>query len=273
MVWLRPGARGISALVAGFLSFAALPAFSVGPYTDVSATSAFIRAPHEPGLIGSITRANSQGEGASLFDIAGFFPVRSSFLIQLETSYITLARGDEVIEGFGDALLWLKARTWTGDRKALFLESCVRFGVGSTQYFPYSTASTDVEALVAFVDSLGFDGDEGTPPPSRFLSYWIAAGGTLVLRLNDRLEAEGLHDDHASVGGGILVTFSRRFEIEIGGRGLFFGSGAAREIYFSQITAALSPATDLLVTVQGERGDWQERAIDASAGVGLTVRY
>jgi hypothetical protein len=263
----------VAILVAGFLSLGAVPSFSVGPYTDVSRISDFITAQRTPGLTGSLTRASSGGLGAAVFDLAGFFPLRSAFLLQLETCFVTVDTGEDIEEGFGDALLWLRARVWKGQRKALVLTFGGRFGVGDPAYFPYSTASTDVEAGVAFSDSLGFSDDPAAPAPSRYIAYWVAAGGNYVIRLNDRLEAQGLHENCLSCGGGVILGVSRTFDVEAGGLYLAFGSGAAREVYFSRVTAHLSPVTDLFVTVEGERGDWRERAVDASAQIGLTVRY
>jgi hypothetical protein len=268
-----PGARKPFILAAGLLSLAASPVFSVGPFVDASRVSAFVRAPLERGLDGSITRANSQGQAASFFVLAAPIRVRSAFLIQLEISYISIAFEEEVEDGFGDAILRAKARAWTGHRKTLSFVSSLRFGSGSATLFPYSTASTDLEAGVAFVDSVGASDGGDALQPLRSLSYWVAASGVYVFRLSDRLEEAGLHGRHATAGGGVLVALTRKIDLEVGGLGLFFQSGAVREVYFSTLTAALSPVTNLYVTVQGERGDWRERAVDASATLGLAVSY
>lgn len=259
--------------MAGFLSLSVSPASSVGPFTDVSHVSEFVTAPRGPGVTGSITRAESRGLGASVFNLAGFFPLRSSFFVQLETSFITVENKNGVVEGFGDVLFMSKAPVWRGRRKAVLFTSCIRLGTGGTAYFPYSTASTDAGIGLAFADSLGFADDASAPRPSRYLTYWITAGGTYVLRLNDRLEENELHGHHFSGGGGVVIGVSRRFDVAAGALGLVFDSGAVREVYFSGITAYLSPAAGFHVTVQGERGDWRERAVDASVQAGLTVRY
>jgi len=235
--------------------------------------SAFIRAPLEQGLAGSITRADLQRQGASVFNLEAQIHVRSSFLIQPEIPYVTIARDNEVEDGFGDVIVRAKARAWTGDRKCLSIFSSLRLGSGSASLFPYSTASTDMEAGVAFVDSVGSRGDGRALEPLRSLSYWAAASGVYVARLNDRLEEEELHGHYAAAGGGVIAALTRKLEIEAGGLGLFFNTGAVREVYFSTMTAALSPAMNLYLTVQGERGDWRERAGDASATLGLAVRY
>jgi hypothetical protein len=267
-----PGARKPFILAAGLLSFAAPPVLAVGPFVDASRVSAFVGAPLGRGLDGSITRADSQGQGASFFLLAAQIRVRSAFLIQPEISYITLALDDEVEDGFGDLILRAKARAWTGHRKTLSIVSSLRLGSGSASLFPYSTASTDVEAGVAFVDSVGASGGDALQP-LRSLSYRVTASGVYVIRLDDRLEEAGLHDRYATAGGGVLVALTRKVELEVGGLGLVFHSGAVREVYFSKLTAALSPETHLYLTVQGERGDWRERAVDASATLGLAVSY
>ena len=268
-----PGARKSFILAAGLLSFAASPVFSVGPFVDASRVSAFVGAPLGRGLAGSITRADSRGQGVSFFVLAAPIRVRSAFLIQPEISYITLALDDDVEDGFGDVVLRAKARAWTGHRKTLSIVSSLRLGSGSATLFPYSTASTDVEAGMAFVDSIGATGGGDGLQPLRSLSYWVTASGLYVIRLDDRLDEAGLHGSYTTAGGGVLVALSPKVELEVGGLGLFFHSGAVREVYFSTLTAALSPVTHLYVTVQGERGDWRERAVDASATLGLAVSY
>lgn len=235
--------------------------------------SDFVTAPRVPGLSGSITRAESRGLGASVFNLAGFFPIRSAFFMQLETCYATLETDDDIEEGFGDVLLSMRARAWTGRRKALYITSCVRFGTGAPAYFPYATASTDAEFGLAFTDSLGFGDDPGAPQPSRYLAYWVTGGGNYVIRLNDRLEEDELHGSSLSGGGGVVLGLLRRLSVEAGGLGIVFDSGAVREVYFSRVTVYLSPVAHLHFAVQGERGDWRERAVDASAQIGLTVRY
>lgn len=273
-LWILPGVRKPLFLAAGLLSFVLPQAvFAVGGFEDVGRISSFLRAPRGTALMGSITRADAQGSGASIFWLAGYVPVRSSFLLQPEIPYITLATGDDVVDGFGDVRLRAKARMWAGNRKTLFLVSSFRFGSGTTELFPYSTASNDLEFGLGFVDSLGTRDDEGGMRPLRSLSYWVRATAVYVIRLNDRLEQADLHGDYASLSGGVVLPLSRRFELEIGAMGLFFKSDAIRELYFAEVEAVLSRSMALFVNAQGERGDWQDRAVDASASIGLMVRY
>ncbi len=273
-LWIQSGVRKRLFLAVGLLSFMApQAAFAVGGFEDVGRISGFLRAPQGAALMGSITRADAQGSGVSIFSLAGYIPVRTSVLLQPELPYMTLAREDEVADGFGDIRLRAKARVWSGNRKALFLVSSFRFGSGTAQLFPYSTASNDIEFGGGFVDSLGTHNDKGVMEPLRSLSYWVRTTAVYVIRLNDRLEQADLHGDYATLGGGVVAPLSRRFGLEIGAMGFFFKSGAVRELYFTEIGAVLSPSMSLFVTLQGERGDWRDRAVDASAGVGLKVHY
>jgi hypothetical protein len=260
-------------LAAGFLTFAASPALSVGPFVDVSRTSAFVRAPLARGLGSSITRASLEGQGASFFLVDGQIRIRSSFLFQPELSYISIARDEKVEDGFGDAILRAKARVWARPQKCVAILSSLRLGSGSASLFPYSTASTDFEMGMAFVDSIGSSGADRTLEPLRSFSFWVAASGVYVIRLDDQLEQNDLHSHYAAAGGGILAALARWIEIEAGGEGLFFETGAVREVYFSTLTTVLSPGMNLYLTVQGEGGNWRERAVDASATLGLSVRY
>jgi hypothetical protein len=261
-------------LAVGFLSLiTANPALSIGPFEDIARLSAFVRAPQKGSLSSSITRANSQGEGASFFWIAGQVPLRSNFLLQIDAPYASVARGDNIEDGFGDITVWAKARVWDGSRKRLFLMGAFRLGSGSTALFPYSTASSDVEIGVAFVDSVGTQSGGGGLEPLRSVSYWFNLSASYIVRLNDRLEEAVLHDDHVDFGGGLVYPLTRRIQIEAGGMGLFFKSGAIREIYYGQIMGRFSPSIDLFLTAQRERGDWIDRAVDGSVSIGLTVTF
>jgi hypothetical protein len=247
------------------------PAFSIGPFEDVSRLSAFLRAPQSSSLSGSITRANSQGEGASFFWLAGQVPLKSNVLLQFDAPYVSVARGVDIEDGFGDITAWARVRAWGKPRKRLFLVGASRLGSGSTALFPYSTASSDVEVGLAFVDSVGTQSAAGGLEPLRSVSWWLNLSASYIVRLNDRLEEAELHDDHVDFGGGLIYPLTKRIEIEAGGMGLFFQSGAVREIYYGQVLGRFSPSIDLFITVQGERGDWQYRAVDGSVSVGLFV--
>lgn len=260
-------------LVAGLLCFATPPAHSVGPFTDVPRLSAFLRSPHESSFDGSITRADAQKTGASLFTLAADFPVRSAFLMRLDIPYVTLAFDDKVEAGFGDALLRMKARLWRGGRRSFLATSSLRVGSGSTSLFPFSTGSTDIEAGLVFVDSIGVGEGEKVLKPLRSFSYWVLGGGVYPIRVSDTLEEADLHGRYATVAGGVLAALTRRIEIEAGGMGLFFASGAVREIYFSRLSLGLSDLSRVSLSVQMESGDPQDRAADASAGINLTVMY
>lgn len=152
-----------------------------------------------------------------------------------------------------------------------FTGAC-RVGSGTAELFPYSTASIDPEVGVAFVDSLGTIDERGLTP-MKSLSYWISASYVYVMRLDDQLEAAELHGHHAIAGGGLITALSRSLEIEGGGLGLFFESGAARQICFARVSWAVSSAARVYATAQVETGESSERASDASASVGLAVAY
>lgn len=233
--------------------------------------STFLRAPQRGTISSSITRANAQGEGSSFFWLAGHIPVRSNFLIQIDVPYISVARGDNIEDGFGDTNVLARVRAWEGNRKRLFLLGSFRLGSGSTSLFPYSTASSDVKIGLAFVDSLGTMFGGGGMEPLRSFSYWVNLSASYIVRLNDRLEVAELHDDHLDFGGGVVYPLTRRIEIEAGGMGFFFKSGAIREVYYGQVLGRFSPSIDLFFTVQGERGDWRDRAVDGSVSIGMLV--
>jgi len=268
-----PGTRRTLVLLAGLLCFAARGALAVGPFTDVSRLSAFLRSAHESSLDGSITRASAPGAQASIFYLAANFPVRSSFLLQLEFPFTTIGFDEGTEDGFGDAMLRSKARLWRGSRKSLLFNSSLRMGSGSASLFPFSSGSTDVELGLAFVDSVGVGEGAKVLEPLRSFSYWITAGGVYPLRVNEALDEAGLYDRYAEAGGGVLAAITRRIEIEAGGLGLFFATGAIREIYFSRLAFSLTEESRISLVVQGERGDERDRAFDASAGIGLTVVY
>ncbi len=256
----------------GLLSFAAPPAFSTGSFEDASARAAWLRAPHRRALDGSITRSDGTGQAASFFTLRATVPVRSAFLIRVEVPYITLAAGDIIRDGFGDVVLRANARAWTGNRKTFQFTGACRFGSGTSELFPYSTASIDTEVGAAYIDSLGTVDERGLSP-LKSLSYWISASYVYVMRLDDRLKETELHGQHAIAGGGLLTALSRSLELEAGGLGLFFESGATREICFTRVSWAVSAAAQVYAAAQVETGESSERASDASVSVGLVVVF
>jgi hypothetical protein len=266
-----PGTRRTIVLTAGLLCFAARGSLAVGPFVDVSRFSAFLRSAPASSLDGSITRASASESQASVFSLAANFRVRSAFLLQLEFPFVTVGFDEGTEDGFGDAFLRFKSRLWRGSRKTLFLNTSVRMGSGAVLLFPFASGSTDVEMGLAFVDSVGA-GDSALEP-LRSLSYWITAGFNYPLRVNGDLAEAGLYDRCLEAGGGVIAALARSIEIEAGGLGMLFAEGPVREIYFSRLTYALTEASRISFVVQGERGDENDRAFDASAGIDLTVRY
>jgi hypothetical protein len=246
---------------------------AVGPFVDVSRFSAFLRSAHEHSVDGSITRADAPGAPASIFSVAASFPVRSAFLLQVEFPFVTVGYDEEVEDGFGDALFRLKSRLWRGSHKSLALDTSVRMGSGSVTLFPYASGSTDIEIALAFVDSIGIGEGATALEPLRSFSYWIVAGGNYPLRVDDTIEEAGLYDRCLEVGGGVVAALAKKLEIEAGGLGLVFAEGPVREVYFSRLTWGLTESSRISVVVQGERGDREDRAFDASAGIDLTVTY
>jgi hypothetical protein len=264
----------LSLLAIGLLSFVDVtPAPAVGPYVDAARISAFVRAPQRPAVIGLVNHSEAAYHGASYFWLAGDIPIKSKFLLQLEIPYIDLAYDEELRDGFGDIRLRAKSRAWTWTGAAVFLLGGIGFGSGTADLFPYSTQSTDWEVGVAFVDTLGARDDNGLPTPLTSLTFWVSTSAVYVTRLPERLKDTDLHDNYATLSGGLVYPLSRWFDIEAGGLGLRNRSGVTREIYYSQLMYHHTRATMLFATVQGERADWRERASEYSVVIGMSVNF
>jgi hypothetical protein len=259
--------------LAGLLLFTARGALAVGPFVDVGRMSAFLRSPQRTSVSGSITRADGRGVEGSVFVLSADFPLQSAFLFQLEFPYLSAAYDKEVDDGFGDATFGLRARAWKGERKTFLVTGALKTGSGTSTLFPFSTGSIDVEAGLAFVDSVGVDSSATALEPLRSFSYWIAAAGVYPLRVEDSLRDSGLHTRYARAGGGALVALTRRIELEAGGMALFFPEGAVRPIYFSRLSFAFSEVSRISLVVQRETGDELDRAVNGSVGFDLTVMY
>lgn len=268
-----PGARRTLVLTAGLLCFAARGALAVGPVIDVSHLSAYLRSAPVSSVGGSITRASASEAQASTFALAADFSVRSAFLIQLEFPFVTVGFDEGTEDGFGDALLRIRTRLWRGSQKTLYLNTSLRMGSGAVSLFPFASGSTDIEMGLAFVDTAGVSDGANALEPLRSFSYWITAGGNYPLRVNDSLAEAGLYDRCLEAGGGVLAALARKVEIEAGGLGLLFAEGPVREMYFSRLTYVLTEASRISFVIQAERGDENDRAFDASAGIDLTVTY
>ncbi|UCH84581.1 MAG: hypothetical protein JSW50_02485 [Candidatus Latescibacterota bacterium] len=269
-----PGTRRLILLVSGLLSFvvlAAAPCLAVGPYLDAARMSAFIRAPHDPAVIGMITHSEADDHGASYYWLGGDFPVRTKFLLQLEVPYIDLAFDDELRDGFGDARLRAKARAWTWSGGAVYLLGGILFGSGSADLFPYSTQSTDWEIGAAVVDTLGVRDERGHPQPLSSVSLWASVSAVYVTRLSDRIKTNDLHGNYASLGFGAIYPLSLRFEVEAGGLMLGFRNGGTRMIFYGQLAFHYSTSTQLFATLQAEAGRREDRASDYSAAIGMGI--
>ncbi|UCG52503.1 MAG: hypothetical protein JSW58_02835 [Candidatus Latescibacterota bacterium] len=269
-----PGGRGICLLAIGLLSLlGGTSASANGPYEDAARISAFTRAQQRPAVLSSITRTDGEDLDASFFWLAAQFSLKSKFLVQTEIPYISLATDDDIEGGFGDIRVRAKARVWSGGGGALFVVGSVRFGSGSNALFPYSTQSTDYEAGIGFVDTVGTRDVEGRPRPFSSFSFWLRSTGVYVTRLADRLKKADLHETHLTLAGGVIFPVFRRIELEIGGLGFRFRSGVVREIYFSQLSWGYSPSTELFATLQAERAAKQERASNVGVVAGLQVTF
>lgn len=260
-------------LAAGLLSFLPSSALAMGPYIDAARVSGFIRAPQSSAAVGLINHSEAEDQSASYFWLAGDIPIKTKFLLQLEIPYIDLAFEDELRDGFGDVRLRAKSRAWSWPGASIYLLGGISFGSGTADLFPYSTQSTDWEVGAALVDTLGAWDESGNPKPLSSLSFWVNVSVVYVTRLSDRLKSPDLHENYATLGGGLAYPLSRRFSVEVGGLGLRFRSGVTREIYYAQLTLRSLRSTQLFTTAQGERAAREERASDYSAVIGMSVRF
>jgi len=257
-------------LVAGLLSLCPALSLAIGPYEDVSGYSAFLRASRQPGLSGAITRADSPGATASFLTIAGSFPIRSAWLMQLETSLVSLQRDGPVLEKFADILLRLKGSVWKGEGRSLVLVPSVRLETGSADLFPYATGSTAIGMSLAFVDSVG-----AFRPRARAGSFawWLSVGGDYFVRSDDLLDDSKLLGNRASAGAAVSIGLAPSLTLEAGGMGFAFQRGKPRAVCYGRLNTFVSASSTLHAVFQAEAGERQDRAIDASAQLGLTVLY
>jgi hypothetical protein len=226
------------------------PARATGVYEDAVGLAGFVFAPHRGALRAAIIRTNDDHRDASVFAVAGRYPLRDNLLIQVDVPFVSLAVPSSIRTGFGDPCLRARLRVWGGDRRVLHALGGIRVGTGTTRVYPYASQSYDFDLAVGYVDTL------------EVLDLWAMVGGVVVKREPEGLEEDDRHENFARAGGGLGLPFGSAISLRLGANALLFRSGRVRELYFAQLQYRYSPSLELRVSTHAEAGEPAERVSD-----------
>jgi hypothetical protein len=238
------------------------PTRAAGVYVDAAGAVAFLTAPQSKALSGRIARSNGEESDASLYFLDARFPVRSSGLVELNIPAISFIDTSEVVTGFGDLTIRGRVRLYHSSRRVLHLIAALRTGTGTTRVYPYASRSVDLEAGLAYVDTLSV------------LQMWASGSGAYVSKAPEDVPEEELHGSFGRVGGGLNFPFAREtLNVGVGVMVGFFESGRTRELLFSTFDYYRSQwlAFNLFAHIEG--GDPEERVSDYAVGGGFRVFY
>ncbi len=239
-----------------------LPASSTGIYEDPGRLSSFVRAPRVATLTSDAIRTDAPTHDASLYTIGVRLPVKSAVLIRAELSYVSLTAPTDFEDGFGDARLRARTRLAVGNMRALFLVGSFRTGSGSSSFFPYSTASTDVEGGLAMVDTL-----------STTTAVWVYATGTHPTRVRDNLKNPDVYPNFLTLAGGLVFTVAARLDLQGGVLAYVFRGDRPRALYFVDLDLRYNDTTAFYASFQAEGGNVAARAVDFAASLGIRIKY
>lgn len=257
-----PGRLAVGLAALGVLvTVSAKPAMSSGPYEDFGRFFSFLVAPQTQGLDGRFARADAPTNEALIITANGRIPYRSFLLVQPELSYISITAGGHTLNTAGDLRVRARARLWGGGSAVVYLVPGLRAGTGSSDAFPYSTATIDIEASVAVLDTL------------TTVAWWVSATGVYPSRVDDALKDANLYGNYATVSLGVMLPPTERMLLLAGLTVVVPQHETAREVYTLDAEVTYSPATTYYLSLQAEAGNRENRAIDFVVGAGVRVTF
>jgi hypothetical protein len=251
----------LSLVALAMLVVSAKPAISSGPYEDFGRFSSFLVAPQLQTLDGRFTRADAPDNDALIITLSGRIPYRSFLLVQPELSYVSMTTGGETLNTAGDLKVRARLRMWKKGGAGLYFVPGVRTGSGSADAFPYSTASIDIDAGLAFVDTL------------TDVAWWLSTTAVYATRVDDALKDSNLYGNYATASFGAMLPPTERILLMAGVTAVLPQHETAREVYFLDGEFEYSPSMTYYVSLQAEAGSRANRAINFAVGGGVRLTF
>jgi hypothetical protein len=253
--------RGLAPVVVVLALLAApRPSLAAGLYLDATGAVTFLNSPQNRALTGRLARTEGTDPDATIYLLDVTLPVRDYALVEVDIPFIALEQQD-VERGLGDVTLRARARLFARPTRKLFLVSSLRTGSGTTRVYPFASQSIDIEAGLAYVDTLSY------------FDWWISATGAWVLREPEGIPEDQAHGNFGRFGLGFDVTAVKSMRFGLGATGAVFGEGRTRLVYLAVVRYERSQWLGLSIALQAEGGKEEYRVGDGAVTAGIRVNY
>jgi hypothetical protein len=241
---------------------AALPmkAGAAGVYENAAAEPAFLLSPRRPTFSADLDFSVNDPIEAAIYRIGATFPVKKAFSVGLEQNFVSVSDTSEINSGIGDLTLRSSARAWAGKRRAITLLATLVTGTTKLEQFPYSSKTLDVQASVAYVDTLGD------------ITAYAIGGYTWVNRNDVERPVDTRHTDNARGSAGVTVG-GGDVRAEGGTLYEYTVDHAKRWMWYGAVSVIATDALVVRAGMQFETGEPAQRVSDWAANAGFTVRF
>jgi hypothetical protein len=239
------------------------PTLAAGVFVDAAGEVAFLTAPQARALSGRLFRSNGETADATLYILDATFAINSGSLVEVDIPFVSFLDTTEVVTGFSDLTIRARTRLYHSPGRTLRLIAGLRTGTGTTRVWPYSSRSFDLEAGIAYVDTLSM------------FHLWASASGAYVGQQpkNDVAENER-HDHYGRVTAGLKFPFGRGASIlGLGVMAGFFEGGRSRELLLATFDHRRSEWLSFTLAAHVEGGNQEERVSNYAVGAGVRVFY
>lgn len=259
-----PGSRSVRGLAPFVVLLALLalprPALATGLYLDATGAVTFLTSPQSRALSGRLARTEGTDPDATIYLLDVTLPIRDYALVEVDIPFVALEQQD-VERGLGDATIRARARLFERPTRKLYLISSLRTGSGTTRVYPFASQSIDIEAGLAYVDTL------------THFDWWISAAGAWVLREPEGIPEEQAHGNFGQFGLGLDLTAVRPIRFGLGVVSAVFAEGRSRLVYLAVLGYQRSQWLTLSLAGQMEGGREEYRVGDYSVTAGIRVYY
>ena len=260
MKWIAVVTRLVVAASMVIMVHQPTKAGAAGVYENASAEPAFLLSPRRTSLRADLDFSHNDPVEASLYRIGAVFPLRKVFAVGVEQTFVSRSDSTDIQGGIGDFFVRGSARAWGGDGWSVSFLGTFVIGTTKQEYFPYSSKTFDVQASVAFVDSIGD------------LTAYATAGRLWVNRVETIRPVDERHTDGWRGSAGVAIGSG---DVRGMGGTLFQYTSAQTErwIWWGGLGFIVTDALVVRATFQKEVGADAQRVSDWAASTGLTVRF
>jgi hypothetical protein len=234
-------------------------------YEDCARFASFLTAPQTSSVDASASRVDAESADASIYVVGSMLSYKQ-LLVRLEFPYVSRISPSDIQSDFGDPHLRLRLRAWSSGNNAFHILSTLRMGsmpflTPDENIYPYATASLDVGAGFAYVDTVAS------------VTWWTSACAVHPMRLQDAIDSTGVYGDYTEATAGLAIAVTSELRIQAGVAGNFPSGASSRQIYFGAVDAVVTPAAAFYLSWQLEGGPSFDRVWNRSISLGMRMTF